>query len=104
MKPSIGVLALIVTLTLGSVAHANESLEQPSISGTLLLIDWLEKDRDQAAQRPRQGMTQAEVENTFGAPETRHRPVGDPPITRWVYDDFIVYFEHHLVIRAVSRR
>ncbi len=28
--------------------------------------------------------------------------MGDPPITRWVYPDFTVYFEYQYVINAVS--
>jgi hypothetical protein len=30
--------------------------------------------------------------------------VGAPPITRWDYADFSVFFEHNLVIHAVARR
>jgi hypothetical protein len=29
--------------------------------------------------------------------------VGDPPITRWEYPGFVVYFEHHLVVHTVAR-
>ena len=54
--------------------------------------------------KPRRGMTQASVEASFGAPQNMVNPVGDPPITRWEYADFVVYFEYDRVIHAVSRR
>ena len=54
--------------------------------------------------RPTRGMTQAKVESRFGAPATVKAPVGDPPITRWEYADFVVYFEYDKVIHAVRKR
>ena len=54
--------------------------------------------------RPSRGMTQAKVESTYGSPVDIKAPVGDPPITRWEYQDFIVYFEFDKVIHAVAKR
>ncbi|MEO1203489.1 MAG: hypothetical protein AAFX10_12325 [Pseudomonadota bacterium] len=62
------------------------------------------EDARQAQGRPSRGMTQASVESTFGAPQSRQSPVGEPPITRWVYADFVVFFEYDRVIHAVARR
>jgi len=42
------------------------------------------------------------VEERFGTPRTKYDEVGDPPITRWVYPDFTVYFEYQYVINAVA--
>jgi hypothetical protein len=50
---------------------------------------------------PVKGMTMAEVETTFGAPQTKLPAVGKPPITRWVYADYTVYFEYSEVIHTV---
>lgn len=50
---------------------------------------------------PVNGLSRAEVEQRFGAPTERRSPVGNPPITRWVYDGFSVYFEYDLVIESV---
>lgn len=50
---------------------------------------------------PENGLSQAEVEARYGQPDSRSAPVGQPPITRWVYDDFNVYFEYDLVIESV---
>jgi len=50
---------------------------------------------------PGRGMTMEQVEAKFGPPRERLPSVGEPPITRWVYDDFTVYFEYQYVIDAV---
>ena len=42
------------------------------------------------------------VEATFGAPTNRAAPVGEPPITRWEYPGFTVYFERQYVIHTVA--
>jgi hypothetical protein len=44
------------------------------------------------------------VESAFGAPTNRHAAVGDPPITRWDYPGFAVYFEYQHVIHSVVAR
>ncbi|MGH8148927.1 MAG: hypothetical protein ACRETB_02970 [Steroidobacteraceae bacterium] len=51
--------------------------------------------------RPQRGMNMAHVERQFGAPVTRHAAVGNPPITRWDYPDYSVFFERHTVIHTV---
>lgn len=53
--------------------------------------------------KPSRGMTQARVEANYGTPESRRSAVGDPPISRWDYDGFIVYFEYDMVIHSVSK-
>lgn len=50
---------------------------------------------------PARGSTMGEVENRFGAADTRLDAVGEPPITRWIYPSFIVYFEYDRVIHSV---
>jgi hypothetical protein len=53
---------------------------------------------------PPRGMSMGSVESRYGAPAERFAAVGDPPITRWVYPSFVVYFEHSTVLHAVARR
>ncbi len=69
-----------------------------------LLIDGIEADAQSASTRPKSGMTMTAVESTYGAPTQKHATVGQPPITRWDYPNFSVYFEHERVIHAVVRR
>lgn len=54
--------------------------------------------------RPTQGMSMQRVERDYGTAQSKSAPVGDPPITRWVYEDFVVFFEHNLVIHSVVPR
>lgn len=54
--------------------------------------------------RPTRGMTQASVQSKYGSPASVKAPVGDPPISRWEYADFVVFFEHDKVIHAVVKR
>lgn len=50
---------------------------------------------------PSGGMTMARVLSLYGHPATREPAVGHPPITRWKYAHFIVYFEYNRVIDTV---
>jgi hypothetical protein len=50
---------------------------------------------------PRRGITMTQVEARFGAPVTKHATVGEPPITRWDYTGFSVFFERDRVIDTV---
>ena len=54
--------------------------------------------------RPTRGLTMEQVRQRFGAPVKELPWVGDPPITRWVYDRFTVYFEGNRVINSVVNR
>ena len=50
---------------------------------------------------PARGMTMDQVSNKFGAPVSKTPPVGKPPISRWEYSGFVVYFENDHVIHSV---
>ena len=54
-------------------------------------------------QRPERGLTKQQVESFFGSPLERVDAVGEPPISRWVYDDRTVYFEYNSVIHVVAK-
>jgi hypothetical protein len=54
------------------------------------------------ADRPARGMTMHRVEATYGAPASRVPAVGNPPISRWEYPGFVVFFEHDHVIHTVA--
>lgn len=53
---------------------------------------------------PERGRTMATVRSRLGEPQRVLGPVGDPPITRWVYREFTVYFEHDRVLHSVKHR
>jgi hypothetical protein len=54
--------------------------------------------------RPSRGMTADSVESKFGTPDAKEAAVGEPPISRWEYKDFVVFFEYDHVIHAVTKR
>ncbi|HET6631198.1 MAG TPA: hypothetical protein VFG73_00630 [Rhodanobacteraceae bacterium] len=80
------------------------ALAAPAAHADVLLIKQVRKE--QQLQMPTRGMSMAQVERKFGAPlrklDTRG---GDtpkhPPIHRWVYPGYIVYFERSHVIHSV---
>lgn len=59
-------------------------------------------DRESRAL-PDTGQTRKTVRQRFGDPVSTSGPVGDPPISQWHYDDFVVYFEYNHVIHTVAR-
>ena len=80
-----------VSIAMVSLAHADTLLIERSKSANV-------------AATPRRCALKAQVEAQFGAPEQKHPAVGKPPITRWDYPSFSVYFEYDHVIDAVLKR
>lgn len=56
---------------------------------------------EQQQSLPQRGSSTSHVQRQYGEPATRHAAVGQPPITRWDYPGFSVYFEYDHVIQAV---
>lgn len=52
-------------------------------------------------QVPGRGMTMEMVQNRFGEAIEKYSAVGEPPITKWKYNNFTVYFESEFVIHSV---
>lgn len=50
---------------------------------------------------PPRGTTMQQVLARYGPPLEKHAPVGEPPITRWDYRDFSMFFEYDLFLHAV---
>jgi hypothetical protein len=75
----------------------------PCLADTLLI------QRAQVASKadlPKRGSSMAQVEARYGAPQEKFAAVGGgsvhtPPITRWQYASFSVYFENSHVVDAV---
>lgn len=51
---------------------------------------------------PHRGLSMDQVRAQYGEPMMTKPAVGNPPITRWEYQGYCVYFEHNLVITSVS--
>ena len=84
-------LIAVLALLLGSAAQA-DTLQMQGVSA------------DGDGTRPTRGMSEASVEAKFGSPKTKKAAVGEPPISSWEYENFVVFFEHDKVIHAVVKR
>ena len=66
----------------------------------------MQVQREHGQSMPTRGMSMAQVERHFGAPGAKLPTRGggskyQPPINRWVYPGYVVYFERSTVIHAV---
>ena len=84
--------AIALTLALAALPLAAETL----------VIDGQVQVRGASVELPSRGISMAKVQERFGAPKARHAAVGQPPITRWDYEGFSVYFEYQHVVHAVA--
>lgn len=74
---------------------------QPASAGDILTIP----GHVPAASKqmmPKRGISMDDVLGEFGEPDEHFGPVGEPPITEWVYGSFRVYFEHQLVLHTID--
>ena len=89
------VLALIFTVLSGLLLPV-------TLSADVLLIE--EVRQSDRMEVPDNGMTTANVRARFGDPVKEYSPVGDPPITRWEYERWSVYFEYKVVLFTVLHK
>lgn len=88
LMPALAVLALSAVVSSASFADELTTPPAPTSSAS--------------ANRPARGMSMEKVEAAFGTPSNRVPAVGEPPISRWEYPGFVVYFENRLVIHTVA--
>lgn len=83
------------------------ALAAPLAAAETLLVDRV--GVEQGKNLPARGSSMAQVEAKFGAPARKFDAVGGgsrhtPPITRWVYPAFSVYFENRHVVDVVLNK
>jgi len=88
-------IRVLVALLCGCAAAGS------AVAETLVVNDQVTL-RESSVDRPKRGVTMSQVEARFGAPVEKHATVGNPPITRWDYPGFAVFFEKDRVIHAVA--
>ena len=79
----------------------------PAANADVLLLDAISnapQNTMTGLPRPTNGQSMQTVRARFGDPRQELPQVGDPPITRWVYDGYTVYFEFDKVITSVVHR
>jgi len=91
---------LMVAAILATGVSGFLGLAEPAKAETISVENGIAvKESDIAT--PARGMTMDQVSTKFGAPVSKTPPVGNPPISRWEYPGFVVYFEHEHVIHSV---
>lgn len=75
-------------------------LAAPAFSETLA-VDGQVAIKPSGVETPQRGSSMSAVEAKFGAPANKSSPVGNPPITKWFYPNFVVVFENDKVLHAV---
>lgn len=78
------------------------TLASTAASADTLLLQRVE--RAKASALPHKGSTMDQIESQYGAPTEKKAAVGQPPISRWMYPAFTVYFERDYVINAVINK
>ena len=78
--------------------------QQTLIEEQEIIIPLAEKITQTPAVLPIRGQSKQKIKSLFGEPNKLHDAKGKPPIERWDYDGFSVYFESHAVIHTVIKR
>lgn len=86
---------------LAACAALTSALTASSVRAETIVVNDKVMVRESTVARPSGGMKMEEVQRKFGEPTKRHATVGKPPITRWDYPQFSVFFEGDRVIHAV---
>lgn len=94
------------TAILATVSAASLLLAVPAAADSMRMesIGASPANSSAGVPRPQRGSSMERVRAKFGEPQQVLGPVGDPPITQWVFADYTVYFEHNRVIHAVVHR
>lgn len=98
------ILPLALLLVAGVAIAAPQPQSSRQTQGDNLLVHRVQQEN--SMDLPRRGLSMAQVERKWGAPERKLSPRGGdtnkhPVINRWDYSHFIVYFEHSHVIHSV---
>ena len=82
-------------------AIVSKAVAQQAVAQGEIIIP-IGQQKAAANDLPRQGMRQQLVLERFGEPLKKTTATGNPPITRWYYEAFSVYFEAGYVLHSVS--
>ena len=85
-----------LVLLLAGTTHIQSSIAEE------IRIPVVEQSKVQpAVDMPAKGMSKARVKSLFGEPLEEVPAKGQPPISRWKYQEFTVYFDSNTVIHCV---
>jgi len=84
------------------IAVLTTGLYPATVTADVLVIPEATTSTDRP-ELPQNGLTRTQVRQQHGEPLTEHSAIGEPPISRWDYEEFSVFFEYDLVITAVLK-
>jgi len=87
------VLFFVLTAALLSIPTKAEEIQLP-----------IGSQGDAQTLTPAKSITKNSVISQFGEPQQRFAAIGEPPITRWEYATFYVFFEYDRVIHSVLKK
>lgn len=92
----------LVAVLLSTTAIAQSGEESESTQQTqAIAIPVGSQGNNAQISVPSLGMNMSSVKANFGDPERTLGPIGNPPITTWIYPSYSVYFEGDIVIHSV---
>ncbi|MDQ7049761.1 MAG: hypothetical protein Q9M92_09545 [Enterobacterales bacterium] len=84
-----GLLAALLVFTYANIGFSQQTILSVGQQG------------DTSVSVPVNGLTSDAVLQQFGEPNQKTAAVGEPPISKWIYAKFTVYFENDRVIHSV---
>ena len=91
-------------LTIGSlITLFSASLFTPFTTAEVITLPLGEQTRQSDLDMPVRSMNKQDVRRDFGDPQEITDAVGEPPISQWVYADYVVYFEGNWVLYSVVK-
>ena len=79
------------------------SLFAPFTAAEVITLPLGEQTRQSDLDMPVRSMNKQDVRRDYGDPQEITDAVGEPPISQWVYADYIVYFENDWVLYSVVK-
>lgn len=101
MKLYLAIAVVAAMLVLATATAGAQQTERTTATRGTVLDRPAQGETQPPIDKPVRGMPMSRVRNLYGEPEQRYAPVGEPPITRWDYPGFSVFFEHDHVLHAV---
>jgi len=99
MRPVLQPLSISIVSAIACALVGVALWSTPAVGDQLQMVPAPAKS---AADRPIRGATMEQVEAKYGAPTRKVAAVGKPPIERWEYPGYTVYFEYRKVVHSVA--
>jgi hypothetical protein len=91
-------------LTTGSLITLFSALiAAPFTVAEVITLPLGEQTRQSDLDMPVRSMNKQDVRRDFGDPQEITDAVGEPPISQWIYGDYVVYFEGSWVLYSVVK-